>query len=136
MEYKNIIESFSELISTGERNGYKYFFGKLKDRDGVYGAVVVNGTRLASSWCDNPNKEEALEYMLDAIIGLGIPHDDAKQWAKSCDKVKNLAQVLHRSFEKDEFKPENTVQVVAHHLSSWDDSFFRLVEAKRKFNKK
>lgn len=133
---KEVIDSFSEIIQTGERSGHEYIFGRsyINCKDCV-ALAVLNGNRVSRTWNDEELKDDTLDSMLEFVIGKVIPRDDARQWAKSCDKVYRLAQVLHFAFEKGEFKPEDTVQVIAHHLASWDDSFFRLVEAKRNFNK-
>lgn len=129
---KEVIDSFIEVIQTGERSGHEYIFGRRSLNGKVCLALaVLHGNRVSATWNDEELKDDTLDSMLEFVIGMVIPRDDARQWAKSCDKVYRLAQVLHSTFEKGELKPENTIQVVAHHLASWDDSFFRLVEAKR-----
>ena len=134
---KEVIGSFSEIIHSGERFGYQYIFGRRSfNGKECLALAVLHGNRVSATWNDEELKGDTFDSMLEFATGMVIPRDDARQWAKSCDKVQRLAQVLHSVFDKGELKPEDTVQVVAHHLAGWDDSFFRLVEAKRKFNKK
>ena len=133
---KEVIDSFKEVIQTGERSGHEYIFGWISTPNGDQIALaVLDGDTVHTATNPDGLLDNTLDFMLDTVVGMGIPRNRARKWAKSCDKVDRLAQVLHSIFEKGELKSEDTVQVVAHHLASWDDSFFRLVEAKRNFNK-